>query len=1019
LTKSSEKLKKYLPLIIIALVCIVACWQVSFFTQTLKYDILDGYLPGHYFMSECLRNNVFPLWNPYQQLGFPIHADLTNTNYVIDMLISRLFPYTNITFHILFIIYLIIAGLGTYKLSEKLGISEKMSLMTGISYMLSGFFIGNAQHIQFIAGAAWLPWILYAFLKLVIEIRTKSMLMFVLFTSLFISGGYPSLAILLVYLLATVFIVIISKYLMERKYRKAVLLSTQCLIAAMLLFILSSGIILSIIQSTPYVGRFTGLSYETAINNSFSPASLISLISPLTPAEYPEFFHTDVSMNNIYIGVFLFMFFVYALFRPFNYKSLYFLIAGLIILLISFGDGFFLHRILYDYLPLFDKFRHPSALRVFTILFFLLFTGIQVTRHNPVSINHIAAFRRIYLSFLIIVFLTCLISLGLIIERIIGPAYFNANWNSMLKDYGLAGPLFLQTALFLAINLPFVYFIMVRKNLNLFSPLAFATVIIEIVVFTQINQPYTVISKYNPFEIRRFLRERPAGFPLPDQRLISENTDQSVSFFPLTYNTNTYSKTVSSDFRYPFYLNSLYELDRDSLLIKNVIQNRMLYFGDTILSLSSNYKGPVLSKKKLVIIEDSLFKKVFNRITPQSFPTDTIVCSAFSPSHFSFKTFSPENQVAVLLQNDYPGWKVYIDRVETPHYTVNRTLIGIIVPAGKHEIVFKYSNPKYQWATFISFGLFFALVVTFFVLQGVEKKKAGHRSVYSYIVVILVFILVLLALKPKESFARILKENNREISEHLQKLITDEEKTFLLFNTESSEPFIEENSRKHFAFMRFRKSTDAMTLWNMLDTTEYNTFIYVWANVIKPAEVRDIIRMYFPRLTEQFKGEKYTIQVYTKDTIGPVQGKSFCNNYEVGHSDYWSNEGVVYDSNRAYSGEFSERLNSEREYSATFRYKLDQIPQEGIGLFASVRFRAENIRDCYLVISINRHEEAQYYHALDLRQYCSNQEDWNIGFASFRWLRSSLKRGDEIVVYCWNKGKNEAILLDDFTIRIY
>jgi hypothetical protein len=600
------------------------------------------------------------------------------------------------------------------------------------------------------------------------------MLGFVIFTYLLISGGYPSLAILLAYLLAAVFIVIIARFIKEKKYRHAILLSTQCLFAAMLLLILSSGIVLSIIQSTPYVGRFTGISYETSANNSFTPGSLISFISPLTPAQYPELFHTDISMNNIYFGVFLFMFFVYALFRPFSYKSAYFLMAGLIILLISFGDGFFLHRISYDYVPLFDKFRHPSALRVFSILFFLLFTGIQVTTNNPVSTNHIAVFRRVYLSFVIVISMICLISLAFIIERIIGPAYFKAEWNSLLKDYGLFGPLFLQTALFLAFNLPFVYFILFRKNLKLFYPLALATVVIEIVVFTQINQPYTVISEYNPFEIRRYLRECPSGFPLPDNRLLSENTDQSVAFFPLTYNTNTYSKTVSPDFRYPFYLNGLYELNMDSLLINNAIQNRMLYFGDTILAMNSNYKKPILAKRKWVIIEDSLYQGVFNGITPQSDPSDTITCTSFSPSRFSFITYSSHNQVAVLLQNNYPGWKVYIDRIEAPHYTVNRTLIGILVPAGKHEIVYKYSNPKYQWATFISFGLFFVLVVTFFVLQGVEKKKAGHRSVYAYAMVILVFIPLLLALKPKESFARILEENNREITEHLQKLITDE-----------------------------------------------------------------------------------------------------------------------------------------------------------------------------------------------------------------------------------------------------
>ena len=98
------------------------------------------------------ENNIF--LNPYQQLGFPIYADLINTNYPVNMLIARLFPYTNITFHVLFVIYLIIAGWGAYKLSLQLGIIEKVALLTGIAYPLSGFFTGNAQHMQFIIGQA-------------------------------------------------------------------------------------------------------------------------------------------------------------------------------------------------------------------------------------------------------------------------------------------------------------------------------------------------------------------------------------------------------------------------------------------------------------------------------------------------------------------------------------------------------------------------------------------------------------------------------------------------------------------------------------------------------------------------------------------------------------------------------------------------------------------------------------------------------------------------------------------------
>ncbi len=1019
MTKSSEKLKKSLPYIIIALVCIAACWQVSFFTQSLKYDILDGYLPGHYFMSECLRNNIFPLWNPYQQLGFPIHADLTNTNYLVDMLLSRLFPYTNITFHILFIIYLVIAGYGTYKLAKATGISNEMSLLTAISYMLSGFFIGNAQHIQFIISASWLPWVLFSFIKMIRDPKTLYMLLFVIFMYLFISGGYPSLAIVLAYMLATVYVFTVIRYIGNKSLRKALMLSVQCFVACVLLLVLCSGIIVSIFQSTPFVERFAGIAYEKSVENTFTPVSLFSLVSPLACAEHAELFHTDVSMNNLYFGIMLLICFVYSFLRPFTKKSLFLLIAGLITLIISFGDYFFIHGLLYEYIPLFDKFRHPGALRIFTILFFLLFTGIQLSRFSPANAFDFRTYKKVYLGFILIILFLGLFSFGAILLKISGPAYFNPKWESFMSDYGLYGPVFVQTTFFLALNLPFLYIIIFRNRLKWFYPLLMITAIGEIMLFTQLNMPYTVVTDHNPIEIRRFLRDSPAGFPLPDDNLISSNTDQSVASYPLAYNTNTYAKTVSSDARYPFYLNGFAELEDDSLLLSKLTNNKLLYFGDTLLSDHSDISQLTGSKKKKpVIIEDSLFQSVFKDLFPVSSPSDKLECVTFSPSRLCFRTFSPTTQVAVLLQNNYTGWEVFVDDEKVAHFTVNRSLIGVIVPSGLHEIVYQYSNQKYQYATYASFTLFFVLLLAAFFIWANKLKVAGKRTTGIYVgVVFLVFVPVLLALKPRNAFADIQEKNDQKISAILEQVFTNEKEIFVLFNTESAKPFSGACDGKNFVNMRFRESEDGAILWNMLDTINANKFVYVWSNVLETPELRDIILMHYPELNNYYSGERYTVEVYSRPAVDYDKTSWLCNDYE-NRIENWNFEGVVFDSTRTFSGVLAEKLNTEREFSSTFRYKANAIPREGLKVFTSVRFLAQHLNDCYLVISVNRNHKTLHYHAINLKQYYNNKEAWNTGFTSQKWLRSSLREGDEIVVYCWNKGKNETVYLDDFYVKV-
>jgi hypothetical protein len=44
----------------------------------------------------------------------------------------------------------------------------------------------------------------------------------------------------------------------------------------------------------------------------------------------------------------------------------------------------------------------------------------------------------------------------------------------------------------------------------------------------------------------------------------------------------------------------------------------------------------------------------------------------------------------VLADQYYPGWRAWIDGSETRIYKVNGILRGVVVPEGKHHVVFRY-----------------------------------------------------------------------------------------------------------------------------------------------------------------------------------------------------------------------------------------------------------------------------------------------------------------------------------------
>ena len=55
------------------------------------------------------------------------------------------------------------------------------------------------------------------------------------------------------------------------------------------------------------------------------------------------------------------------------------------------------------------------------------------------------------------------------------------------------------------------------------------------------------------------------------------------------------------------------------------------------------------------------------------------------------KTSSETPQFLVFSENNLPGWKAYVDGVETPIYTVGSVYMGVVVSEGEHEIKFEFT----------------------------------------------------------------------------------------------------------------------------------------------------------------------------------------------------------------------------------------------------------------------------------------------------------------------------------------
>ena len=1013
--------KNFLHTLIILVVCLLAFYQVAFLLESIKWDNLDSYLPMRYFVSECLRNNIFPLWLPYQGLGCPIFGDLISTNYPEAVFLGRLMVYDNIVFQLVFMGYIVLAGIGMYQLSRSLEITAWISLITAIAYALSGFIVGNAQHIQYIISAAWIPFVLKYYFRLGSGLKFPVLLKFILFTYLQASGGYPAHTIMLAYLLAFLFLGRLFQLARQKDLVKIRSYLGANAAALLVLGIMCFGIFLSIRQSAGEISRYQGMDYERTILNSFTPQCLISLISPLTPAACPQLFKTDLSMNNLYFGVIVLAMLLYGIIRPLTRKSWLFLITGIITLLLAMGPHFFLHRMAVEFLPLFKTFRHPSNIRLFAILSFLLVTGLQITRHPITEAGNFTRFKRIMLVMLVFLMLVMIGSASWIIY-LPGPAD-RPDWNipSLVNAYGFAVPLFVQSAL--ALLFIGLLYLSIHAGKARIPILIFLTAS-EMILFTQLNASYTVYYKdSDPAGLRNFLNGRPRGFPLPDHHKVAENTDKSVAFRELWVNTNTYAKTVSLDFFYPFVSDGIIRLQEDTALLAGSLDHPLFYLAEKVLPLSSRKTFPYdpAADKGIVFIPDSIYNTGFAEDSISPVPGDTVIPLKVTPAFMKVGVQLAGERLCILLQNNNPGWKVFVDDRESDHFSVNHTLIGVKVSPGNHTIRYEFSNPVYVRATLLSFSLF---LILFYLAAALTLSGSGRNYKRSFIAWVLpaliTGLLFFFFLGPRTSYAEEQQSVNLEVSRVLDSLMTDrqESNTWLILNTESPDPFDGISPPDRTLYQRFRTYADLLPVWNTFDTIRADQVIYAWSNVIEPPEIHEIIRLTFPVVAEKVTGDRYAVTVYSKGTAdSEYADRRLLNNFERPYQD-GTYDMLSLDSNHVFSGMYADRLTPRREFGFTFREAIGPSPAEEVIVWSTLRFLRDGGQPCHLVITVNRKDKALLYHAVNLDDFCINKNGWNKGIALMHIPGNILEAGDELLVYCWNSGLNPAVYIDDFQVFI-
>ena len=107
--------------------------------------------------------------------------------------------------------------------------------------------------------------------------------------------------------------------------------------------------------------------------------------------------------------------------------------------------------------------------------------------------------------------------------------------------------------------------------------------------------------------------------------------------------------------------------------------------------------------------------------------TATIALIDYDVTTLTYQSNTSKEQFAVFSEMYYKnGWNAYLDGELMPHYNVNYVLRGMKIPAGNHEIVFKFEPKVIQKGSFlalVSYGLLMAITIGWFFYDEKKKKK--------------------------------------------------------------------------------------------------------------------------------------------------------------------------------------------------------------------------------------------------------------------------------------------------------
>ncbi|MCO4814711.1 MAG: YfhO family protein [Flavobacteriales bacterium] len=697
----------------LAIVSAIGFSQTTFFLNPTKWDMINCFLPWRYFIGESLQFGNLPLWNPHVNLGNPIYADPSSGAwYPFVWIIGYFKGYSVYALSFELWLHVFLGGIGFYKLSKTMGLYSAFAILAAISYMFSGFYVGNAQHLPYVISACWLPFIIHFYLKLIQGGDWTCVVKGALAMFMLITGGYPAFTIILFYLLLTFFLVRLYQLIVSKEPVISFLLKNLAFLVATIA--VSFVMILSIYQVFPFLTRLSTFNLQSALFSPFSPQCFISFILPYaTTIRDFSLFDSDLAMRNAYFGALIFFFFIAGVFKKSSSNHRVFFYFGLFCLTASVGSYLPIREFLFEYVPMMSLFRFPSVFRLFVIISGII-SGVLFLQ-SYFTENSISKKRMLYSISVVILALVVVIHIALNKEAFNLAEYVRENIfnTSPAADFWkhIAFQSILQLIIFVAL---FVLFWRVKNKTKLLFSIILLS-IIDLTIATQLNAPSTVYShKWTGSATSKKIEGFPKGFPALMDVTMQEAEDLPSVGNPFWANMSVFNKQITSN-GYNSFIFSSYEgyLWTYPSLHTEILKNKIVQLSDEVLpvTLIDQYQKDSLFTNNSLFFDSEEYNKL-SKLDLAHSENDQAKIIDYGPQYFKIETKTEHQQLLTLYQKNYTGWELTVNGENKELLTSNMNFMTLVLPAGENNVVFEYKNPTIKIAFWISTLTLLAMLIS-------------------------------------------------------------------------------------------------------------------------------------------------------------------------------------------------------------------------------------------------------------------------------------------------------------------